>query len=473
MNARLQRLNVRYVALAVLLAGCGGSTVKTTTISRQQPNAHEKAPQKCGISLPCTAKLGALGSPTPACTTTVAVNGNVDAAFTGAANQVICLANGTWNQIPLSSSHTSANIVLRAQTPGSVTISGSSGTSMIISGQLSNTTIEGLIMTGNFALLNGLASDVFQYNTIHNYGCIGDCGAMGSAFYSYPGTIGGGGATNVSVLYNQVDHVPQFMEGDGNQGNWTISHNVVGPDIGNGGAAGHYIQTSSSGDVIDNNAFIGPTDPNIKLCTANSGDGNIAPHENVLHYPRSSSNDEFKNNILWHTDACGQTVLFDDCTPSLCRFDNLNLSNNLIVEDSTARGTYSLFVSVRTHGLTANNNTIDHAGLVDDNLLLTNDTDSGYASGTNHTITNNISVNHGSTNNDYSLGNCSTSCTTNPNVSSDTSAGGTGSITSWTPSWQSTTWTPTNGSPWSSPPSNYYKPSGIASTFGYQGTIGP
>ena len=59
-------------------------------------------------------------------------------------------------------------------------------------------------------------------------------------------------------------------------------------------------------------------------------------------------------------------------------------------------------------------------------------------------------------------------CACSNNASED----GTGDV-NWKPSWQDTTWTPNNGSPWSPPPANYYKPNGIASTFGYQGTVGP
>jgi hypothetical protein len=73
----------------------------------------------------------------------------------------------------------------------------------------------------------------------------------------------------------------------------------------------------------------------------------------------------------------------------------------------------------------------------------------------------------------YAIWSCASVCTTDHNVSADGSAPGSSATTSWSENWQTTNWTPNVGSPWSAPPAGYYKPVGLDSTEGYQGTIGP
>src|SRR5262249_13363153 len=68
-------------------------------------------------------------------------------------------------------------------------------------------------------------------------------------------------------------------------------------------------------------------------------------------------------------------------------------------------------------------------------------------------------------------------CVVGRNVSADTSAdsalGGTGNVVRWVPSYKTTSWTPTSGSPWRAPPPGYYQPVGLPFAAGYQNPIGP
>jgi hypothetical protein len=386
--------------------------------------------------------VGFAAAPTPACSTTVAVNGNVTSALANAATgSTVCLASGSWSEITLGSSLTKT-VTLAAATPGAVTVAG-----LQTEATIDNLTVEGINFTNSVLVTDNASNDTFKYNTLENWGNSGE-GQLNSAFLIYPGDHGTpGAASGIQMLYNQIDHVPQCLQDDSGGGN-TFSHNVCGPFIGNGGESDvHYTQTDGlNNETIDNNAFEGPLAPGAQ------------GHINVTHL--AGSNDEFDNNILWHVQGNQHLQWNDDAAST-----NLEANNNLDVEDpSEGVGAYEQIANnFSLNGFTQDNNTVIGAkGETASDIFV-------EGSPTGCSVSDNIGVTN-PTNGSFGL---ARSCTASNNVSDDGTATGTGSIPNWTPVWQSTSWTPNDGSPWNPPPANYYKPSGLASTFGYQGTIGP
>ena len=405
--------------------------------------------------------VGTAGEPNVTCSTTLNPGANVQSALASASTgQVVCLNGGSWSAQTLTGV-THSGMVTLAATPGaSVTIAG-----LTITGQTSNLTIEGMKWTGQFFDRAGVSNVIFQYNTLQN---LPDTFAV----YSYPQSVGGNGVANgVQVLYNQFDHIGSCVELDGGSGmqeNWTISHNVCGPDLGDGISSAndpsHYIQIGGvNGVTIDNNAFEGPYD---------SRGINDGPHNNVIHVWGTQSNVDIENNIMWHTDSRAQTILIEEG-----QTNNVTIKNNLDVEDPanfTNSNIYTMAWDVnKAHGETIENNTAisPYWGTMDGVLYQQSSGD--YTSATNQTVSGNIVVPTASGGNANFNTSCASSCGYSGNVSGDSSAPGSGSVTNWGASWQSTSWTPTSGSPWTPPPAGYYKPSGLSDTAGYQGTIGP
>ncbi len=278
----------------------------------------------------------------------------------------------------------------------------------------------------------------FKYLTMENWGSPTGDAQLDAAFWIYTGDSTHDTAdSNIQVIYNQIDNVPQCLQ-TGEAG-ITFSHNVCGPGIGHNDPNDvHYIQAEGAdGIVIYNNAILGPPAP-----VGSS-------HLNVMH--SCGANLHFDNNIVYRTDSAAQAVLWGDD----CAISNGTANNNLVIEDpanvSPGGDTYSLFFDNGT-GMTMSNNTVlnptDYGALLSENS-------------TGFTAHNNLlGALHGC-GGDFGSG-------TSSNASNDGSCD-----VRWTPAWQNTTWTPNNGSPWVPPPADYYKPSGIASSFGYQGTIGP
>ena len=391
--------------------------------------------------------IGTAGERQVTCNKAISVGASVQSALAAASpGQVVCLNAGNWAQQTITGlTPASPGVTLAAKPGAAVNMAG-----MTTTGTVNNLTVEGIKFTAvGFHVLAAGNNITVQYNNFQNFAdyAVEGCPAC---------TVSSNALNGFSVLYNQIDHTAYCLRAAANSmSNWTFSHNVCGPGIGYGGNSDdHYTQTECiNGLTMDNNAFIGPFDP-----------GGLAAgvHNNVMHACGSSL--EFNNNIVWHADSRAQTLLWgDDGSVSTAR-----ANNNLFVEDPSCGSTcptISIWES-NEHGpdsnVTFSNNTI-----VGQNLAQS--TTGGIftrAGITNVTVQNNISVNNASAGlGDYSLNSC-TNCSNN--VSQDTSAN-----IRWTPAWQNTTWTPTNGPPWSPPPANYYKPNGIASTYGYQGTIGP
>lgn len=419
--------------------------------------------------------VGTAGSSTPTCTTQVAVNGSVDTALGTGSNEVICLDPGSWSSIHIDESHTGTNNVICARVASGSTCNATQTSTVTVDGfqtgdpdgsgcgtscSFDHVTVEGLKMTDKFLLAGEMTGSTFQYNTIEGIqgsgGVSGD-GATAADFYTDPGYHGQStDFTNVSISYNQMDDDAECWEDPGGD-NITFSHNVCGPNMGLDSEQNwHYIQAEGlNGLTIDNNSFIGPGSP--------SGQGGGA-HVNVLHL--WGANDKFDNNILWHVGGFQHLQLNDDGSGS----SNLEVKNNLDVEDpSETTGAFEqLDVSAHTDsGFTQATNTV---------IGVSGETSPDYVVGdggtpTSCSVSDNLGV--GNASGEFSV---AAGCTSSSNVSDDGSAPGTGSVPSWTPNWQNTTWTPNNGSPWSAPPSNYYKPvagGGVTSSMGYQGTIGP
>ena len=182
-------------------------------------------------------------------------------------------------------------------------------------------------MSEGFQLLNSLNNDTFNYNTMEGWG--GSDAQTDSAVYSYAQASGSTNSTanNVTIEFNQMDHVPQCLAVNstgGTPSGWTFSHNVCGPGIGYKASAGpHYIQGECINDfAMDNNAFEGPFDP---ADESNPG----ANHINVVH--ACGTNVSFDNNIMWHVQAVAQAVLIGDDGPT----NGFRAEDNLYVADPT------------------------------------------------------------------------------------------------------------------------------------------
>jgi hypothetical protein len=413
------------ITVTVTATNDGGSSRQTSAPVGPVTTAAPSAP-------PANSKVGFAAAPTPACSTTVAVNGNVASALANAATgSTVCLASGNWSGIAINQTLSKA-VTLASATPGGAVVKGITTNSPV-----SNLTVEGLSFSDAVKILNSASNDTFNYNTMENWSTSSDAQEDG-AFYIFPGDSGGT-SSGIVMEYNQIDHVPQCMEDNGN-GNSTFSHNVCGPDIGfNSANDVHYVQAEGdNNEIVDNNAFVGPSFSGIAV--ANS-------HLNVYH--GCGANLEFDNNIVYLSGSIAQSLLWGDD----CQTTNSEANNNLFVEASSP-DTYSMWIDDAhdSSNVTFSNNTILNS--------------TGYGAmiqeiGSTFHAQGNIS---GGTAGFGSLANC--------DCSNNAAADGSGEL-KWTPAWQSTSWTPNSGSPWNPPPANYYKPSGLASTFGYQGTIGP
>jgi hypothetical protein len=415
-------------------------------------------------------------APTPAgvsCSERLSAGANVQGAVSAASpGAVVCLNAGGWSAITLSSIAPASPGVTVAATPGqTVSVPG-----FTITGTTRNLTVEGFDITSGAGNGHGNGIDLLcqinggvtlTHNTIEKI-------SGGDAIHGYAGSCGGSGTqTGVSITYNQMDHASTFVEAQGNScacasadTNWTISHNVMGPDQNYGGG-GHYIQGQWIGATIDNNAFEGPT-----VFNSNA-------HNNVLHCYTTNApgcqNITFENNIIWHAQSRAQTILISDNNLTAIHIDN-----NLDIDDPACGQSLDCPASPwfveKGYNYTLLHNTsvgavwsINMGTCGDGCISNPNSWDAEY----------NIAVGTPQQGQDnYGSWACQTSCTTGHNTSQDTSAtanwGGTNNTTNWTPTWQTTTWTPINGPGYQPPPTGYYQPTGLTTpNAGYQGQIGP
>lgn len=482
--------------------GAAGAAVSAAAIIAAIAIPGSSPPQRYGAIFPCGGPNHSsvhpvcgngpqgpavpVGAPEPAgvtCSTTLNAGQDVDGAV-GAATpgQTVCLNPGAWSSVVITSRAPASCCVTLAATPGqTVNIAG-----LELNGDDANLIIEGFTITatalpyGNptgIALFGGASNVTLKYNTIENMG-------EGYAIHAQP-TAHGGTHTqaNVTVTFNQIDKDGTGIEIEGGrteQSNWTITHNVIGPNINyqngltaacntGGESCGHYIEIGGvAGATVSNNAFEGPEALPI--------DTDVA-HLNVLHVDGGQTNVTFDNNIIWHSQSRAQTVLIQDQP-----LDNIDVDNNLFVEDPTCEADTNCNTSATTvyasHGQTFNNNTIVNAAW----SVSLSQTGLGYPDPQSMTATKNISAPISALGSasqpNYGDWTCTLTCSSSSNTSADGSAsstfGGSGNVNNWTAAWTATTWTPIAGPGYHSPPAGYYQPTGLGiSGAGYQGTIGP
>ena len=403
--------------------------------------------------------VGTAAEPNVSCSSTISVGASVQNALAAASpGQVVCLNAGSWSQQTLTGlTPASPGVTLAAKPGASVSMAG-----ITTSGTVNNLTVEGIQFTGSFGIFAQASQITLRYNNFQHISTW--------AVNDHPGS-NTTPVDQLKIIYNQMDHVYGCLGlAYWDTTNLTFSHNVCGPGIGYGSTDGnaHYLQTEPvNGFTVDNNAFLGPFDP-----TALASNGGA--HNNVSH--ANGDNFQFDNNILWHTDSRAQTVLWgDDAAVS-----GAEAKNNLIVEDPNDSNCNGSGIDCPTWSLWEDGIHGDSNINFSNNTILENNDGGIYAGGpssgrpaiTGLTVQNNIAVDQsGKSGNAFAMN--GNSCTCSGNVSDNGSAPGSGSIGNWAQSWQDTSWTPSSGSPWNPPQADYYKPSSIASTYGYQGTIGP
>ncbi len=415
-------------------------------------------------SPPSAPGLGPIGAPGPAvaCTETLSVGASIESALSRAGpGTVVCLSPGNYGNVTLTGIAPTANVTLAPVPGGSVTFS-----ELTLSGSANaNLTIQGFNIPGGVQDVSATPGGlVFQYNTIsHN--------AAGYGFYfDADGNGGNNTQYGVQILHNEIDYVGECLavtRGTDQEHTFTFSGNVCGPGIGYGDQSstdpGHYIEIGGvTGISVDSNAFVGPADPN---------DSNIGLHLNVFHVFGDSSDVDFSNNLLWHTQTIGQALLIQEG-----HFDDVTINNNLDVEDPSCDNgnsncTSYAFWTTDVHGLSFQDNTVvdSYWGVI----LTIYQTSQDYKGGTNYTVAHNIGVGTAD-NSDLSYGDCTSACVFDYNVTDDPSAhqgGSTHYVTSWAPHWATTSWAPTV--PYARPPAGYYQPVGLPFSAGYQGTAGP
>jgi hypothetical protein len=424
------------------------------------PGAGTTAPTPTATP-PHSAQVGAPG-PAVTCTTVLGVGANIENALSRAApGDMVCLSAGNYGAVTLSGIAPAGNITLAAQPGAVVTLN-----QLTLTGAAnSNLTVQGFNISRGVQDVSGTPGGlVFQYNTIsynaHDYGF----------YFDADGNGGNNTQTGVKILYNQIDHVGECLavtRGTDQERSFTFSGNVCGPGIGYGDTSssqpGHYIEIGGvTGITVDNNAFLGPADPNVS---------NAGLHLNVFHVFGDASNIDFSNNILWHTQTIGQALLIQEG-----QFDSISINNNLDVEDpacdvANSNCTSYAFWTADVHNLSFQNNTV--VGSYWGVILTISQTSQDYHGGTGYNIAHNVAV-QTADDSDLSYGECTSSCTFDYNVTDDASAnqgGSTHYVIRWSPRWTSTSWNPTT--PYVQPPAGYYQPVGLPFAAGYQGTVGP
>ena len=417
-----------------------------------------KPPSKPAPRPPGTPTPGPTPGPTPSvgpaglipatCTTTLSPGANLEQALSHASGgQVLCLTAGSYgasNEIDLSGINPSSNVILQPA-PGAVVSLGW----LNMTGSNQNLTVQGFSLVGGVSLTDAASNVVFQFNQI-----TGNQGA-GSGFYFYGD---GKQQTNIQVLYNQMDHLaPPDLSPTGAgqcvtvvgtdtlEHNFTISHNVCGPGIGN-----HLTQVGGvDGLIEDYNTFLGPAAPEA-LSTQQ--------HNNVLQLFGDADNVDFSHNVIRDTDSRGQTILIQSG-----QFSNIKVTNNLIAEDPSCMTNVNChsyaFSNCAASGFNFSYNTIvdSYWGVLLDN----NAGDSACTSEDgNQTVTHNIfATPDGKPNgNDIGFGDQGVSGVTfDFNVTQDASAKQTGSsnfVINWKPSWTDKT---------------SYVPAGLKFAAGYTG----
>jgi hypothetical protein len=453
----------------VTATNAGGSATATTAQTASvQPSSPASGSQPAGSS---GGVVGTAGAPSVNCSQTITPSTTIQSALnSAAAGSTICL-NGDWTSTQAISATAPSSTVTIAPAPGeTATVAGLS----IGYGNVANLTFEGIQFTGGVMMSDCISGGLkFLYN---NFQDISDQ----SAFYMYYGGNGDSSCsqTGVTMQHNQIDHTGECLEVDtdtsdeSRESGINFSDNVCGPDIGYGcdagascNVSGHYVQISNTeNDTIDNNAFEGPVYANLNpTCSSDYS------HVNVFHETGSSTNLDFSNNVIWHTGACGESVMFQSGSQI-----NDTIDNNLLVENTPIGISFNLY---GLDGVTFNHNTTIEKQDGGQGVAITGactDCGSSYVTPQNVVADYNLTTGGQPS---FSSWSCTGSCVAVGNVSDDASALSWGPATSsrgnWTPDFRTTNWSPNSGSPWRPPPTGYYQPANLPTTDGYQGTVGP
>jgi hypothetical protein len=401
---------------AVVTARNGGEAVSVFTLpTAAVPVARELAAGAPGPPIACTITVDAIAAIEPALLKAVP-------------GEIVCLKGGNYGPLTLTDIAPAGNVTFAAAPGPPVHIQG-----LTIAGQgdtqsdTRNLTIQGFwIDRGVQDLTDTSGGLVFQFNTISHV-------RQGYGFYfDADGNGGTHSQAGVELLYNKIDHVGECLavvRGAGRD--FTFSHDVCGPGIGYGDTQstqpGHYVEIGGiAGITVEDNSFLGPADPNIAAAGL---------HLNVFHLFGGGRDIDFSNNLLWHTQARGQAILFQEG-----HFDNVRIDNNLDVEDPACHAATStcpnyMIESAAAHGLSFTNNTVVGAYW---GVLLTASNESGdYPTGTGYQVSHNIVAGAGG-GADISYGGCSSACSFDYNVTDDDSAavgGSTHNVTHWVPTW--------------------------------------
>jgi hypothetical protein len=284
-----------------------------------------------------------------------------------------------------------------------------------------NVTFRGLNLSGGVSGLGSQSNLVFDHNTISG-------ADSGFFFYGNGGTV-----SNIQIVYNQLDHLDTpdlasnsagqcltVLGGAGQMHNFTFSHNVCGPGIGD-----HYTQIGGIDSLtMNNNAFVGPP----SHAHDNWPD---PPHNNILQVFGDSNNVDFSHNTIRDAGARGQDLLFQHGS-----FTHVRLNNNLFVNEvlSFAIGLCPV------NDLTVTNNTIVNSKW-GTNIGNPNPGGCGLSSVSSNNISHNIIVATQS-NTGLNIGpSCTSGCVVDYNVTDDGSANQSGSthpVANWTPRWTDT-----------------------------------
>lgn len=232
----------------------------------------------------------------------------------------------------------------------------------------------------------------------------------------------------------------------------TITHNTFKQ------AEWHYIQGGGAGPegvIVEHNLFEGHI---FYPCS----------HLNVWQIWNGGTNDTFANNIVQGElgkPAVGIPLIFENGSAGKeCKvtMTNTTVTNNLFID---AAASYAAMIFTTKHLVFSHNTVVrsEYGTWLDRSTFC--------GAGKDLAVEHNVAVETKSTGapQRFVVGECSGVCKFDYNVSDDTTANVLGSkhyVTSWSPSWITTTWNPVREA---APPADYYLPRGLPFAAGYEG----
>jgi hypothetical protein len=275
----------------------------------------------------------------------------------------------------------------------------------------SHIAIRGFTLTEGFEVVEGGSYLAFEGNREPH-------GVCGFEFFAYSGGV----VEHVTIKNNVLEDlnftgseglcsgVGVVMVSEGTPPNhFLIEGNTFGPHI-----ADHYIQTGGMNNLeVIGNTFKGPS--------LRYEHGSL-DHQNVLQDFGGGENIKFDDNQVLATGSNGGTILLQGEGEK----HNVEVSNNLFTEDEG----FSIQI-YPVDGLTFTHNTVVKSQW---GVLLRAAEASDNTHGENYNVSYNV-VAETRENGGLTIAGCSSSCSYNHNVTSDSTATGEGSIDNWKPSW--------------------------------------